>query len=372
MRNRIIVAATAVATGLAILPATPVFAEDKVSGVTAQAGTMAERSNPHLVGIPEVLDGYARASWGGIASDAEISSVSVTDTFGNASDYSFAGGLYIRVSDPEGPVLGLNGAASEDGTVQVEHQFVIVYTDGSIDRTSQKFVLRAAKMKDAYHPYFENPTFEPGKTQTRELRSLPEGSRLTVISAPEGWDVEPVGPRSIEVTPNNEAFYTAQISVVVSYPDGSSETVHLPVGIEYAQPQPWTPDEPEQPPAPERPSDPPALATTTVTSTVTQPASTERVTSTVTQPASPERVTSTVPTTVVSTVNGTPVTVTSERTVISEVPVTEKTVVIETPEPSSSQRALPIVTVILALVGAIGGVFATLLNFPAVRALLPF
>lgn len=352
MKSRIIVAATAVATGLAILPATPVFAEDENIGVTAQTGTMAERSNPRLVGFPEVLEGYVDASWGGLAEGAAISSVSIINEFGEVSHSSKLNGLYVNVSDLNRPFLGPSSAATEDGIVRAEHEFVIVYADGSIDRTTQQFEVQPSRMKDAYSAYLENTQFEIGKTDTRELKSLPSGSRVTLLNAPDGWDVQLVEPRSLKITATTQ-IYLGSIDLAVIYPDGSSETVNVRVESVPApfQPYPQPEVDPDPRPVRERPED---RETTTVTSTVTQPASTERVTSTV-------------PTTVVSTVNGTPVTVTSERTVISEVPVTEKTVIVETPEPSSSQRALPIVTVILALVGAIGGVLATLLNLPVVR-----
>lgn len=237
MRNRLLLTVAAVSAGLAMLPVAPaaVHAVDQVTPVESQARSMADRSNPRLTGVPEILDGYAYLHWEGLAADAVISSVSVVDERYGASVSGSAGDLNLSFSEPDEPYISVYGANSENGVVGGEFQLVVVYADGSVDRVAQAISTRPAKQKDAYEPYLDDGAFTVDEPATRELRSLPDGARITVVFSPANWDVEVVGPRSLRVVAHEELEVwdtRTGISLAVAYPDGTSETVRLMVSAE--------------------------------------------------------------------------------------------------------------------------------------------
>lgn len=388
MKYRSLVITTAVASGLVVVPFTinPVLAAD-LAPSELLAGSMADRSNPSLKGIPSEVKGaddFYNLRWDGLAADATISSVSILNDYGHASGSGFNGGVYLSFPGDRAPVFSLDyGARSENGTVRGEFPLVIVYADGSIDKVTQVIETRPSKQKDAYQPYIEDESFAIGKLERRLLHSLPDGARVTVVSAPEGWQVSLAEPKVLEVVPGSENRTYGSISLAVTYSDGTSETVTMNA---YS--------EPAREPLPEElpvPGDRPNNATETVEQVTTSKVSTTVV-------AAPDPVTKAAPTTVTTTLrteipvttvaNGT----TIVKTEVREVPTTIVSTVQVTPivtsepgttgtetEPSTtlksetngSSKGLRIAAVVIALLAALGGAAAALVNNPAIRNILP-
>lgn len=380
MKNRLLLTATAIAAGLIVVPVAPVLAADP-AGSETQAGTMAERSTPQFGDLYQLFGYYNHWKLKGLAQDAEIESIRYLEKGALQTSGRRDGSLLITLANERptrdyGASLTLQTErelASETGEYSTTLNFRIDFTDGSSKQFSQSFTLRPEKQSLAYHPFFDS-NFAAGVQTTKELRSIPDGSSLEIEAVPEGWEAKVAGSTSLTVIPPAGDSSAGSIAVAVTYPDSSSEKVNVYVSS-FSRPEAGVtgfpvPQTTKMLPPTTTVTDKPTVFVTYLPTTVTQ-----TIPTTVTETASPSTVatmTKSVPTTVVSTVKGAPVTVTNERTIVSEVPVTEKTVVVQTEEPSTAAKVLPVVTVVFSIVAALGGIIATALNIPALRALLPF
>ncbi|UIZ92122.1 hypothetical protein JZY91_10775 [Corynebacterium sp. CNCTC7651] len=189
---------------------------------------MADRSNPRLIGVPEVLDRHTRLEWEGLADDASISSVSILDPNGYFS--AFQGDLYLGFSDPMRPHFSQSdNAATEDGILRGEFILAVVYSDRSVDQFKQFFETRPSKQRDAFQPYIESEPIAFNDPKLFELRSFPDGAQAKVLTTTAGWEAETVGDRGLKVTRAGESPQDGVISLAVSYPDGSSEAIAIRV-----------------------------------------------------------------------------------------------------------------------------------------------
>lgn len=561
MKKRMIAISAALATGTALLSPLPI----QLGAVdAAEASTMADRSDPRLVGFPKVANPFEGfdLQWTGLSADSKISSISVHRADGWVADRDYQDDISISVS-ASNELRGYlhEDVRSEDGIARAEIPLLVVYTDGSIDRVTERVEIRPSLQRYAYQPYFRDNEFPGGKATSRNLSSLPSGSKVTLISVSAGWQARIDGAGTLEVTAPTSDPVGGSVALEVTYPDGSVEAVRVSVvrkwdtpsnpglpdnevpEVTYDKPgfdkseldfseegsvpqklrvvglknvpvdrieildengwgyrrgkigivefEPirslygevsdnrsfyaWAPDqesaepveiqmavrvfytdgttEDVKSPIRVKPRVQLKCETPVLDASLVKPGeksiikmtglpegwpividnlssgAAARVTDTgdleVIVPRAQDRlglelsfpctgdeskgmglstsipmpwresvpprpfepapnpedlpltrptttVTSTVPTTVVSTVNGTPTTVTKERIIVSEVPVTEKTIVVEPGEPSRSDRTLTIVAVVFSVIAAIGGITATLLSIPGVRAHLPF
>lgn len=234
MNRRSLAVSIAFAICLSTVPALPsqTFAPGAVAEISSK-GSMADQSNPRLVGFPQKANPYEnfRLSWEGLSTEAKISSVSVLSDKGLVADSDYGNDIRLRTSAPYG-VYGYltNWVQSEDGVARAEFPLLIVYVDGSIDRVTQAAEIRPIEQKDAYQPYLRNHEFQGGETSVRQLSSLPAGSKLNLISAAEGWTARIAGPDSLEITaPQTDDNFRGHVSLEVTYPDGTIETLNIPL-----------------------------------------------------------------------------------------------------------------------------------------------
>ena len=125
----------------------------------------------------------------------------------------------------------------------------VTYTDGSIDFANIPLDITAPKDKDVYQPSYDPMNVKQGESKSEEPsypESTPQGSAITInpgSKAPEGTKYEIVGDNTpfATVDPNTGKLTIAPtaetptglttVPVVVTYPDTTKDTVHVPVYI---------------------------------------------------------------------------------------------------------------------------------------------
>ncbi|MDK8800606.1 hypothetical protein [Corynebacterium coyleae] len=385
--------------------------------VLASEQTMASRANPKFCDVE--CFSFDNGSDGGyidligIPSDVEVDQVRFVDgdgkvqasgyTSGYSSAYLSLGKGWYRAD----PFLSFDGKAV---STTKPIRFLVDYVDGSTDSFTQALTFPLDNAH-AYKPKLDTSlTFE--KAQKVLVGGLPNGTRLSVVNAPEHWIVSVEGEKTLLITPDRDTaekntdfqglvLYMGEgiLTLSARFPDGSKAEHEVTL-----RPQEWV----EDPSNPGLDSEPPTtetlpatsttdtpttidIPTTTATPIVTEPVSTTTVTVTTTKTApvrsEPTTVTTTAtavvtaPTTVTTTATAVvtaPTTVTTTATAVVTAPVTitkssapERVTVTKQPEQDSrSSSTGSIVALILGALGLIGGISAAALGNPQLRSLL--
>lgn len=340
----------AVALAVCLSTATAAAGVTSVSVVAAE-GTMAERSNPQFCDLDcfvfEKGYDFGHMELRGIPLDVEVEQVRFIDNDGKVESSGYVDGTYLSLGKytySAYPYLPLDGKkVSKTKPIK----FLVDYADGS----SHTFIQTLSFPLDDAHAY--KPKIDMSLTFAEAQRvpvgGVPKGSKISVLNAPEDWEVSVEGDSTLVVSPDRDSaekntdfpglvayFDQGLLTLSVRYPDGSKAEHALELSAEEWIDDPsnrglgW--EEPTTVESPESPASAEEFPAPVVTVTESAPTVTKNVTITSTQAPRTLTVTKAVtekveiPTTVTANVApvATTVTVTPEAPAPSTVTVTQK------------------------------------------------
>ncbi|WP_114604310.1 YPDG domain-containing protein, partial [Staphylococcus sp. EZ-P03] len=225
------------------------------SGVFSQGVSTASTSNAlaldYILAEPftkaELNEPAYQAETGLPGSTVDVKSPTFTDQ--NGADVAVPEGTTFKLGEngPEGVTINSDGslvvAVPQDavpGSV-ITVPVTVSYNDGSTDTVNAEVTVQAPQ-SDLNNPTYQGGEGTPGTTvdlasptftdQTGTPVTPPDGTTYAAgTNAPAGVTVNPDGSLSVAIADTEEPGTTISVPVDVTYPDGSVDTVNVPVTV---------------------------------------------------------------------------------------------------------------------------------------------